>query len=304
VFGTNYRLMLLGAAGLLLATVLVLPFRWIERVFGLCGLMLLVYAVAAVAQGPDWGQAAAGLLPRLPEPGMPGLAVYAYFVVGLFSSILMPYEIYFYSSGGIEEGWTETQLPVNRANALIGFPLGGLVAAALTVVAAQQLLALQVTPQHLGTVLLEALRELGPIGFYAAVIGAFCAIGGATIDSAFSCAYNLAQHQRWPWGKKNGIRQAKRWTAALLGAFGIGYAIVQTRVNPVDLTEYAVIASAVAMPLTFWPIVRVSQDRQMMGPLVSGPLARPLAWLFFGVICVVAIAGPVLMLTTHLGELK
>jgi manganese transport protein len=163
------------------------------------------------------------------------------------------YEIYFYSSGGIEEGWTEKQLPVNRANALLGFPLGGLIAAALTVVAAQQLLALQITPQNLGTVLLQALRELGPIGFYAAVIGAFCAIGGATIDSAFSCAYSLAQHQRWPWGKKNGLRQAKRWTAALLGAFGVGYAIVQTRVNPVDLTEYAVIASAVAMPLSFWP---------------------------------------------------
>jgi hypothetical protein len=64
---------------------------------------------------------------------------------------MMPYEIYFYSSGGIEEGWTDTQLPVNRANALIGFPLGGLVAVALTVVAAQQLLTLQVTPQDLST---------------------------------------------------------------------------------------------------------------------------------------------------------
>jgi manganese transport protein len=137
-----------------------------------------------------------GLVGALPS------AQYWYFVVGMIAAGMMPYEIYFYSSGGIEEGWTEKQLPVNRANALIGFPLGGLVAAALTVVAAQQLLTLQVTPQNLGTVLLEALRELGPIGFYAAVIGAFCAIGGATIDSAFSCAYNLAQHQRWPWARR------------------------------------------------------------------------------------------------------
>jgi manganese transport protein len=42
----------------------------------------------------------------------------------------------------------------------------------------------------------------------------------------------------------------------------------------------------------------------MMGRPVSGPLARPLAWLFFGVICTVAIAGPILMLLTHMGELK
>jgi manganese transport protein len=296
--GWNEGFFTLIGLALLVAASLLLHFEMIERIFGYLGLGLLVYIVAALHHGPAWHAIGTGFIPS------GGSAQYWYFVVGMIAAGMMPYEIYFYSSGGIEEGWTEKQLPVNRANALIGFPLGGLVAAALTVVAAQQLLTLQVTPQNLGTVLLEALRELGPIGFYAAVIGAFCAIGGATIDSAFSCAYNLAQHQRWPWGKKNGLRQAKRWTAALLGAFGVGYAIVQTRVNPVDLTEYAVIASAVALPLSFWPILRVSQDRQMMGRLVSGPLSRPLAWLFFGVICAVAIAGPVLMLITHMGELK
>jgi len=56
VFGTDFRLMLLAAAGLLMTVVFVLPFRWIERVFGLFGLMLLVYAVAAVALEPDWGR--------------------------------------------------------------------------------------------------------------------------------------------------------------------------------------------------------------------------------------------------------
>lgn len=133
-------------------------------------------------------------------------------------------------------------------------------------------------------------------------MGAFFAIGGATIDSAFSCAYALAQQQRWPWGKRKGRSEARKWTATLLGAFAVGYAVVQTRVNPVDLTEYAVIASAVAMPLTFWPIARVSQSSQLMGRHVSGILARPLAWVYFAVICVVAVAGPVLMVVTHMGE--
>ena len=36
-------------------------------------------------------------------------AVYWYFVVGLIAAALMPYEIYFYSSGAVEEGWDETR---------------------------------------------------------------------------------------------------------------------------------------------------------------------------------------------------
>ena len=109
----QYQGMLLASAAFLLVTVYVLPFRWIERVFGLLGLPLLVYLVAAVALGPDWGDAARGLLPGPPPPDGPGLAVYLYFAVGLLSSILMPYEIYFYSSGGIEEDWKPDDLGVN-----------------------------------------------------------------------------------------------------------------------------------------------------------------------------------------------
>src|SRR4051812_41965364 len=71
VVAANYRLMLLVAATLLLITVYVLRFKWIERLFGLMGLALLVYAVAAVSLHPDWGDAACGLLPKLPSGDMP-----------------------------------------------------------------------------------------------------------------------------------------------------------------------------------------------------------------------------------------
>ena len=54
-------------------------------------------------------------------PEVHGAAVYWYFVVGLIAAALMPYEIYFYSSGAVEEGWDERDLKVNRANAFLGF---------------------------------------------------------------------------------------------------------------------------------------------------------------------------------------
>jgi Mn2+/Fe2+ NRAMP family transporter len=208
VFGWNEGFFTLVGLLVIVAASLLLSFSMIERVFGYLGLGLVVYLVAAFHHGPAWGEIGRGFVPGGGDPQ------YWYFVVGMTAAAIMPYEIYFYSSGAIEEKWTTKDLPVNRANSGLGFPLGGLIAASLTVVAAQQLMPIQLTPDSLATVLQEALHALGPIGFYAAVIGAFAAIGGATIDSAFSCAYALAQHQGWAWGESKGLGGARRWFVA------------------------------------------------------------------------------------------
>ena len=45
----------------------------------------------------------------------------------------------------------------------------------------------------------------------------------------------------------------------------LALAIVMTGVDPVMLTEYAVIFSVVALPLTYIPILLVANDRAYMG---------------------------------------
>ena len=52
-------------AAIVLVTIAVLPFRWIERVFGLLGLMLLVFIAVAWKLEPQWTGIARGLLPLL-----------------------------------------------------------------------------------------------------------------------------------------------------------------------------------------------------------------------------------------------
>ena len=83
-------------------------FEWIERIFGYGGLCMLVFAVAAVKLGPDWGEVGKGLRPAHRADDNP--LVYAYFVVGLLGAAMTPYEVYFYSSGGVEEDWAPKDL--------------------------------------------------------------------------------------------------------------------------------------------------------------------------------------------------
>jgi manganese transport protein len=222
-------------------------------------------------------------------------------VVGLVAAALMPYEIYLYSSGGIEEGWTEEDLTVNRLNAIVGFALGGLLSVAILVASTLVLLPASVSPDSLGTVALVAQVPYGELGLIAALIGMFFAIGGATIDTAFSAAYNLAQHQGWRWGKKKGLFTEPRFSLSLAGFAILGFAIAQTGVDPVALTEYAVIFSIPVLPLTYLPVLLVAGNREVMGKHVNGRLSRTLGWAYFGLICVLAVAAPILFVATNGG---
>jgi manganese transport protein len=279
------------------AAIYFLPFGGIERVFGYLGLGLFVYFAASIKLDPDWGEIGRGFVPE-----SHGAAVYWYFVVGLIAAALMPYEIYFYSSGAVEEGWDERDMKVNRANAFLGFGLGGILAASILIASTQVLKPAGITPESIGTTALVAEVPYGELGLILAFVGILFAVGGATIDTAFSAAYNLAQHQGWKWGKRFRLLDEPRFTLSLAGFLLAGLVIAQTGVDPIELTEYAVIFSIPVLPLTYLPILLVGGDRQVMGNQVNGPLARVLGWAYFGLICLLAVAAPVLFVWTNGGS--
>jgi len=235
-------------------------------------------------------------------PEAHGAAVYWYFVVGLIAAALMPYEIYFYSSGAVEEGWDEHDMKVNRANAFLGFGLGGILAVSILIASTQVLKPAGITPDSVGTVALVAEVPYGEVGLILAFVGILFAVGGATIDTAFSAAYNLAQHQGWKWGKRFRLLDEPRFTLSLAGFLLAGFAIAQTGVDPIELTEYAVIFSIPVLPLTYLPILLVGGDEAVMGRYVNGTLSRVLGWGYFGLICVLAVAAPVLFMWTNGGS--
>jgi Mn2+/Fe2+ NRAMP family transporter len=295
-FDVSISFFVLVALVVVAAAAFFLPFSGIERIFGYGGLALAVFLAASVKLDPQWSQVGNGFVPEVHNS-----ALYWYFVVGLIAAALMPYEIYFYSSGAVEEGWDERDMKVNRANAVVGFALGGLFSVGILVAAAQVLHPVGVSPDSIGTVGLIAEVPYGEVGLLLALGGMLFAVGGATIDTAFSAAYNLAQHQGWKWGKRLGLLDEPRFSLSLAAFALIGFAIAETGVDPVSLTEYAVIFSIPVLPLTYLPILLVGGDRRTMGRYVNGPITKVLGWGYFGLICVLAVAAPILFVATNGG---
>jgi manganese transport protein len=297
--GLSFRVLLVLAVLGLGIVIWVLPFEWIERVFGYVGLTMLVFAVAALKLNPDWSDVASGFVPHAPSQD---LALYAFFVVGLIGAATVPYEVYFYSSGAIEERWTPKDLGLNKANAIIGYSLGGFLSCALMIMAGALFYPRGITPESLGTVGLGAEVPLGQIGLVLALIGVLFAVGGAAIDSAFAGAYNVAQFFGWEWGKYRRPVDAPRFTVGWMAMLVAGFLIIVTGVDPIQVTEYSVIFSVVALPLTYVPILLVANDRAYMGRHANGRIANVFGIGYLAVILVISVAAIPLMIITNMGQ--
>jgi Mn2+/Fe2+ NRAMP family transporter len=77
--------------------------------------------------------------------------------------------------------------------------------------------------------------------------------------------------------------------------------VIATGIDPIELTEYAVLLSVIALPLTYLPILLVARDREVMGRHANGPIASVLGWGYFGLICALTVAAPILLLATNGG---
>ncbi len=293
----------LAATALLILSVWVLPFKWIERSYGLLGLFMIVFAVALVAIHPPWPELAAGAIPNIPA-GLTGaqMLTYGYFTVAIVSAVMFPYETYFYSSGGIEDRWTEKDLGVNRLTVLVGFGLGSLLAISILASSAQLFGPAHVDPQMPGTVALETAIPFGRTGLLLALLGMLFAISGAAVETCLANAYSLSQYFGWEWGRYKKPWEAPRFTFAWLAFFLISLAIVLTGIDPLRLVEYAVLFSILVLPLTYLPLLLLAGDKTYMRAHANGWLAKGLGWLYFAIICVAAVAALPLYFLTSGGQ--
>lgn len=296
----SYEILIIVVMLALMALCWFFPFKKIENILGYGGLLVVVFAVAAIKSTPHWGAVLHGLLPG--TVGGSALS-YWYFVVGLIAASLMPYEIYFYSSGGIEEKWNKKNLGENRLNSYIGFGVAALVVIGIIIVAANTLMPQSISPDYVGTPVLSVLTSLGQVGGLVALLGLLFAISGSTVETAFAGAYNLSQFAGWKWGRRHPPKKTPKFTAAWLISLALGAVVIMSGVDPVQLTEYAVIFSVVIMPLTYYPVLKVSRDKKIMGKYANGRITNILANIFFVIICLSAVAAVPLMILSHQGTL-
>jgi Mn2+/Fe2+ NRAMP family transporter len=300
VTSVNYLLLVPVVGGFIWVVLWRARFTVMEDALGLLGLALVIYVVALWQLGPD--------LPALVRQGLTvdkpadeSWTTGAYYAVALFGAAMTPYEVFFFSSGGVEEQWTPEDIGVMRANVLIGFPLGGLISLAIAGCAWMVLGPANIEVDSLGLVGLPIAVAFGKVGIAIVVLGFVAATFGAACETGLSTGYAIAQYFGWQWGKFVRPDKAARFHVTMVLATLAAVGVLVTGVDPILVTEASVIFSAVALPLTYFPILVVANDHDYMGDHVNGRVANVIGTGYLVVVLVAGLAALPLAIVTGLG---
>jgi manganese transport protein len=294
----NYLLWIPLVAFLVWLVLWRMRFSMMEKLFGIMGLALVVFGIAL------WQLHPAGLLTSAVHPAPPpdeSWASYAFFAVALFGAAMTPYEVFFFSSGAVEEHWTSQDLKIERANVLIGFPLGGILSLLLMGTAAAVLAPRGISVSHLSQVGLPVSLALGKVGLAALLVGVFAATFGAALETALSAGYTVSQYFGWQWGTFVRPKEAPRFHLVVMVSIALGSLLMLTTVDPIKVTEYSIVLAAAALPLTYFPILVVANDPDYMGDRVNGRITNAIATVYLALLLIVSAATIPLMIITKGG---
>ena len=301
VSSVNYLLWVPFAAIAVWLVIWRVKFKIMENVAGHVGLCLIGFAVGLFLLGPDWNELGRQVLQEV-STGTEKATTYWFYAVALFGAAMTPYEVFFFSSGAVEEGWTTKDLAESRANVLVGFPLGGLLSLAIAGCAAVVLLRELIGVTALSQVMLPVAMAGGKLLLAFIILGVVAATAGAALETTLSAGYTIAQFLGWPWGKFRPPAQAARFHLLMIICLLVGIGTLMTGVDPIQVTEFSVVFSAVALPLTYLPILIVANDPEYMGEHVNGRILNGAALVYLVIILAAALAAIPLMIITGAGQ--
>jgi Mn2+/Fe2+ NRAMP family transporter len=256
-------------------------FSIVEDGIGLLGMVTLSFVVAAWLLRPEPLDVARGFLPTVPGHD---LTRYAFLAVSIVGATVSPYLLNFYSSGALEEKWTEPDLWINRLTAFGGMGFGSVVTMGCLVTAAVVL-----GPQHVKVESYDQAAQMfvpvygrWAVTLFALSLGIGCF--GAAIELALNGGYVCGQVFGWTWGIDRKRSDVSRFMVVVSGMLFLAAAIALVGFDPLEITLISVALTVVVMPLVVLPFLVLMNEERYVGRHTSGPIGN-------GLLAVVSLLG-------------
>ncbi|MFN2542688.1 MAG: NRAMP family divalent metal transporter [Chthoniobacterales bacterium] len=236
-------------------------FGIIEYGVSTLGLITLVLVVAAITTHPPVGALTRGFVPSLPAHDR---AQYWFFAVSIIGATISPYLLNFYSSGAVEDKWTEKDLVPNRITAALGMSFGGMISMAVLVAAAMVLHPRGIRVESYEQVPLIVTQTLGQWGYRIFGCALIIACLGAALELSLDMAYVYAQGFGWKWGEN--IRPAEATRFALTYTIFIFAASVPIALgaDPLKVTIFSMAITTLILPVITFPLLVVMNDKKYL----------------------------------------
>jgi NRAMP (natural resistance-associated macrophage protein)-like metal ion transporter len=267
-------------------------YRRVERVFLVMSLVFLGYIISAFLAEPDWGLVAREMV----NPSFSLSPAYIFTLVAVVGTTISPYMQVFVQSSVVDKGVTEDDYTVTKIDVWTGTIFAIAVAFFIVVSTAATL---HRNGIHIETAA-DAAKALEPLaGHYASLLFAVGLFGASMLAAGvlpLATAYSISE----ALGFEKGVSRSFREAPIFLGIFTFlvvvgAFVAVIPGLPLIRVLIVTQVINGILLPILLIAILRLVNNRELMGEYVNGPLYNIAAWV---TTIVVSALSLLLILTT------
>ncbi len=267
-------------------------YKLVERVFLIASALYVAYIVSAIMAGPRWSVVAQAIV----TPQFRFEAGYVTLAVTIIGTTIAPWMQFYQQSTIADKGLKVVDYAYERLDVTVGSVFGAVVACFIVIACAATLFEHGVHIETAG----DAASALGPLaGRYAStlfVLGLFNASFFTAAILPLSTAYVFCEAFGWESGVDRSLNEAPVFFGIYIALIVLGAGII---LLPIRSLVQVMLASqtfnGVLLPIILVVMLRLINDRQLMGRFVNGRFFNVLAWIIVVALIVLTI---VLLLTS------
>ncbi len=261
--------------------------KQVEKVFLAMTLAFFAYPISAMLAKPDWGE----VLRQTIVPRMQLDTPYIFMFVATVGTTITPYMQVYVQSAVAEKGVTPREYRFERLDVYLGSLFSNVIAFFIIVATGATLYRQGTTVETAG----DAARALEPLaGMYATDLFAVGLLGASLLAAAIlplATAYSIGEALGFERGVSFSFDEARPFMALFTGLIVVG-AIV-TLIPGLDLIKLLVgvqVVNGLLLPVLLLFIIRLVNDRSVMGDQVNGPVFNVVAWLTVSMVILLSLA--------------
>jgi NRAMP (natural resistance-associated macrophage protein)-like metal ion transporter len=271
-------------------------YQRVERAFLLMSLVFLGYIVSAFMAHPDWNAVAVGFV----KPTFSLGAVYLFTCVAVIGTTISPYMQVYVQSSVVEKGVTPEEYRKTKADVWVGTIFAMLVVFFIVVSTGATLHKFGVRIETAA----DAARALKPLaGAYAEKLFAVGLFGASMLAAGvlpLATAYSISEALGFEKGVSRSFREAPIFIGVFTFLVAVGAAIAVIPHLPlIRVLLVTQVINGLLLPIILFAIMRLVNDREVMGAYVNGRLYNLGAWLM--VIIVTALSLLLILATVFPG---
>lgn len=260
----------------------------VERVFLAMSLVFLTYIASAFLARPDWGQVGVGLY----RPTLSHEVNYLFMIMALIGTTITPFMQVFVQSSVVEKRMDEEDLPLVRADVIVGTLFACAIAAFIVICAAATLHYQGITTIETAATAAEAFEPVaGAYAKYLFGIGLFGAAMLAMGVLPLATAYSLSEALGFEKGLSRSFREAPIFLGIFTSLILIGAVVALIPGIPqIRLLLFTQGINGLLLPVLLVAIVSLASNPEIMGDRRNGPVYNLFAWSITLIVSLLSLA--------------